>query len=124
MPKTRYSLLCEARPGPVLINASFYVSADSAKDSESENCTIVSVIPNPLGMFRGIVTTQVHQEGFVHLDVINTLGQIVDNIVNEYRQPGTYNDSLITKSMAQGSYLLRLQCNGTTIVRSIQVGGR
>jgi hypothetical protein len=51
-------------------------------------------------------------------------GQVVATIVNDNRQEGTYNDTFVAGNMPTGSYLLRLQCNGTTIVRSIQVGGR
>ena len=85
---------------------------------------ILSITPNPMINGTAVISTQLQHASAVRMDVVTVQGQVVATIVNDNRQEGTYNDTFVAGNMPTGSYLLRLQCNGTTIVRSIQVGGR
>ena len=95
----------------------------TAADETGENA-ILSIVPNPVGSGTFVVTSLLRNTGIVLIDIVNTQGKVAASLVSELRQPGSYSDSFTSGSLAQGSYLLRMQCNGTTIVRTIQVGGR
>ena len=88
------------------------------------NDDILSITPNPLINGTAVISTLIHHESVVRMDVVTVQGQVVASIVNETRPQGAYSDTFVAGNMPAGSYLLRLQCNGRTIVRTMQVGGR
>lgn len=88
------------------------------------NDDILSITPNPMINGTAVISTQLHHQSEVRMDVVTVQGQVVATIVNATRPQGTYSDTFVAGNMPAGSYLLRMQCNGRTIVRTMQVGGR
>jgi hypothetical protein len=66
--------------------------------------------PNPFKPST-IIDYQLKTPGFVTLKVYDLLGREVATLVNEYKQPGTYNSKLNTQNynLTSGVYFYRLQ---------------
>lgn len=53
----------------------------------------------------------------VKLQIYNTLGQLVKTLVDDVKEPGTYNVVFNAKNMSSGIYFFRLSANTKTAVK-------
>jgi hypothetical protein len=70
--------------------------------------------PNPAGA-RTTIGFHVARESHVRLDVYDVRGRLVQTLVDEARQPGTYHVGWDAARLASGTYLYRLQVDGQVV---------
>jgi len=61
------------------------------------------------------VATRTH----VRLDLFNILGQRVQTLVNEVRNPGSYKLNFNAANLGSGMYLIRYSAEGRTFVKKM-----
>lgn len=71
---------------------------------------LFSNYPNPFNPSTQIVY-QIPKEGFVNLTVYNTLGQVVQILVNKQQAVGKYTVEFNSNNLPSGVYIFRLQAN-------------
>jgi len=74
--------------------------------------------PNPFNPATQIQFS-ITQPGFVRLTVYNILGQVVENLINEFRNAGTYNITWNANNLPSGIYIYSLQSGSQTIVKKM-----
>jgi len=70
---------------------------------------------NPLTVIPYDVATRTH----VRLDLFNILGQRVQTLVNEVRNPGSYKLNFNAANLGSGMYLIRYSAEGRTFVKKM-----
>jgi hypothetical protein len=65
----------------------------------------------------GVARTEVDVTGWVTLKVYDILGREVASLVDEKKEPGTYNVTFNAAGLASGVYVYRLTAGGTTLTR-------
>lgn len=82
----------------------------------SEDYRLYQNFPNPFNPAT-IISYKINQGGFVSLKVYNLVGQVVDVLVNENQEAGTYTKQFDASNLSAGIYLYKLQVNGFTSVK-------
>ncbi len=91
---------------------------NSVGNSVPQNFKLYQNYPNPFNPSTEI-KFDIVKAGVVHLDIFNVLGEKVDELVNEYRSPGSYSINWNAKNSPHGSlpsgvYLARITQAGTS----------
>jgi len=73
----------------------------------------LSVSPNPI-VSTSVVGYVVTESGFVTVQLINSVGETVQTLVNDYKQAGQYNAELSASNLPSGSYIVKV-VNGRDI---------
>ncbi|MCX7798633.1 MAG: T9SS type A sorting domain-containing protein [Melioribacter sp.] len=76
--------------------------------------------PNPFNPSTTISFT-INKPAYVKLSVYNSLGQEVDNLVNEYKTQGTYNITWQPKDLTSGIYYYTLYTEGKAISKKMML---
>ncbi len=63
----------------------------------------------------------VHKNGKVKMVLCDMRGRVIKILVNDYKNCGTYSQSLNTKSFSNGVYLLRLNMGGQAIAQKLSI---
>ena len=89
-------------------------SVTGATPTGPENFDLVPAYPNP---FNGgtMLTYQVGTAGRIQADVYNIVGQKVETLLSETRQPGTYHVKWVPHNLPSGVYFVRWQ--GTNFLK-------
>lgn len=74
--------------------------------------------PNPFNPAT-VISYQLPQAGMVKLVIYDVLGREVKQLVNEYKNPGTYSVQFQAGTLASGIYIYRLECNGYNAVKKL-----
>ncbi len=80
-------------------------------NEEIDSYRLFSNNPNPFNPSTQIIY-QIPQASFVNLTVYNTLGQVVQVLVNKYQSVGKYTVKFNSNNLSSGVYFYRLQTNG------------
>jgi ligand-binding sensor domain-containing protein len=67
------------------------------------------------------ISYAVRQYGHVSLNVMDVKGRLVKPLVNTIKAPGNYHESLDTRSIAAGAYIVKLEAGGVRIARNIVI---
>ena len=81
---------------------------------ESENMPKVITLnnyPNPFNPFTTINYT-LTEAGPVKLSIYNLTGQLIENLINEFKPAGLYTSTWRPENLSSGIYLYRLETNG------------
>ena len=71
-------------------------------------CPTISVVPNPLTKITTIQYT-IPVSGKVLIRLYNVTGNLIETVINEYMNAGTYTTNLSTDNLAKGIYFLRCE---------------
>ena len=86
--------------------------------SVPNNYSLEQNYPNPLNPVTQIKFS-IPREGFVKLVIYNLLGEKVDELVNEYKAPGTYVVGWNAKNYTSGVYIYNLRSGGYSSSRKL-----
>ncbi|MEJ5351081.1 MAG: T9SS type A sorting domain-containing protein [Melioribacteraceae bacterium] len=76
--------------------------------------------PNPFNPSTTI-TFKLSKPAYVKLSVYNSLGQLIENLVSEYKNPGTYFINWNAENLSTGIYYYSLQTEGNTISKKMML---
>jgi hypothetical protein len=82
--------------------------------------TLLTILPNPVSRCAKI-SFSLSTSSMVSLKLYNTAGQLVREVINEYKSAGNYNIDLNTKGLAQGTYFLVLKTPDNKTSRSLVI---
>jgi hypothetical protein len=91
-------------------------STGSSASGNIDDYKLYQNYPNPFNPVTKI-SFKINTAGFVTLKVYNLVGQVVGDLVNENRDPGTYSVIFNGNQLTTGIYLYKLQINGFTTVK-------
>ena len=72
--------------------------------------------PNPFN-FTTTISYDLPQASQVNLSVYNLLGQVVENLVNEFQTPGVYSVTFQNENLPSGIYFCKLNTGDQVLVR-------
>ncbi len=74
--------------------------------------------PNPFNPATNI-SFSISKKGYVKLNIYNVLGKLVDKLVNDYLDAGTYTYKFNAKNLSSGIYFYSISVDGSTIVKKM-----
>jgi hypothetical protein len=74
--------------------------------------------PNPFNL-QTTLTYRIDEGSYVTLTIVDVLGRRIDQLVNEFDKPGTYQVSWNAKDMPSGSYFAVLRTNDISTTRRL-----
>ena len=83
-----------------------------------EEYSLSSNYPNPFNPTTTI-RYQISKDNFVNLRVFNTLGQMVDELVNDYRRAGTYEVTFDASKLSSGIYFYKIISGDFTDIKKM-----
>jgi len=90
------------------------------KLSQTSLANTLSSYPNPISASASVQYTMA-DASHINLSVFNILGERVMTLVNEVQDAGNHLVILNSDELTQGSYLLKLETNGTVLTQMIQI---
>ena len=79
-----------------------------------------SVYPNPMYGNTNI-SYMLEKRSAVKIEMYNLLGQLVMTVLDQYQDPGTYENHFDSSTLPSGSYLIRLTINNKSQARCLNV---
>ncbi|MBI5325088.1 MAG: T9SS type A sorting domain-containing protein [Ignavibacteriae bacterium] len=76
--------------------------------------------PNPVSGITNIKFS-IENSNFVNLDIYNSMGQKVTQLVNKMMDAGTYNVSFDSEELTQGTYFYTLRSGNRTITKAMNI---
>jgi hypothetical protein len=87
------------------------VNVNSNNEATLDKFILYQNYPNPLNPSTTI-KFNIPKSGFVKLKVYDISGKLVDELVNENLNAGTYSYSFLAKNLSSGMYFYTLEANG------------
>ena len=91
---------------------------DVQVNSIPTNFNLSQNYPNPFNPTTQIAFS-ITQPSMVKLTVYNILGQVVENLINEFRNAGTYNVTWNAQNLPSGIYIYSLQAGSQSVVKKM-----
>ncbi|MCE3279084.1 MAG: gliding motility-related protein [Bacteroidetes bacterium] len=101
-------------------NSIFITNSSVSLDEITNGTAIINVYPNPTQGYT-IIEYNLHEEGIVSLELINSLGQQIQMLTNENQLKGNHKVDFNASSYgcSPGIYLIKLQFNEKVITRRL-----
>jgi hypothetical protein len=128
-----YTVTFKGSPLPVYCQAQSALPGRITIDSSCEDVHVVKRLPDPFATYIHQPTPNPSTSGYidakfdvptetsVKMVLVDALGQIAGEVVNEVRQQGRYTAHISTAGLASGIYTLRLEAAGVVKFRKIIV---
>lgn len=107
---TKILTIAEKSTNRVIFNLS---AKTGVEVNDPEKFSLSQNYPNPFNPSTKISFT-VPADGFVTLKIYNSIGQVVDVLVNETMSTGAYSVDFNAKDLSSGIYYYRIETNGFT----------
>ena len=88
--------------------------------SLSAGFELYSNYPNPFDV-QTTVSFFVPENGKVRIGIYDMLGNLVEELANQTFEPGMYNLDFIANDIAQGTYFVRMEADGTVLTNKIDL---
>ncbi len=96
------------------------VREEETRDALPDRCSLSQNYPNPFNPVTSIRFV-VRSSGFVELKVYDVLGREAITLVNEKKNPGSYEVKFDASNLPSGVYFYRITANGYTAVKKMAV---
>ena len=82
------------------------------------NDASISVYPNP-SPGKTTITYNIDKPSFVKIEIFNPLGQQLYTLINTKEEPGSYEHEFDISNLPAGSYFLRIEMDGETVLKEV-----
>ena len=94
----------------IIFGQDYVTNIKPTEEININNFRIINTYPNPFNQ-SSIVNFKCSISGNVSIVVYDLLGREVKTLVNEYKQPGTYQVSFYAEGLSSGIYFYRIETN-------------
>ncbi len=108
-------------PAGSSINVSITTAADAVQPASASNgYSLEQNYPNP---FNGTsqLTMTLPVGALVHLSIIDVQGQVVETLLNQHYDAGSFSVTMDASQLASGTYYYQMNANGVTLTRQMVV---
>ncbi len=95
-------------------------TAGVAEVAESNGYSLDQNYPNPFSGSSELSIT-LPTDGMVNLNIINVEGQVVQTVLNQHFDAGTYGVTIKADGLASGTYYYQMNAGGTTLTRQMVI---